>query len=351
MQKPKCFPELSFMNVVLCFMVVFMHVTGFAVGAADKSSWQFLVLMPFWRLTICSVPGFIFLSAVKFGISQQKEDFSYFEYLLSRIKRVFIPYAIAVVVYFTAFVLLGEIEFNIAELLLRMLDGNMSYHFYFVVVIMQFYLLAPLWRWLCRKLQNPVFVVIAAVTALQVSLIFGQYLPDVILVFYGDGVFPYSDRVFTTYIFWWILGLAVGTNYSKVSETVFKNIRPITGYFLFFTICNLIFTYINLTGIASVWWLDTLTTLYNFGAVMFLFAVSVRVSGSRISRLTITSWIDESAYHIYLWHPLVIHLGDSFTDGVPIPLTARLAIKALCGFIITVTLCVAVKQLCKKLRK
>ncbi len=351
MQKPKRFPELSLMNVALCFMVIFMHVTGFAVGAADKSSWQFLILMPFWRMTICAVPGFIFLSAVKFGISQEKDEFSYAKYLLSRVKRVLVPYIIAAAVYFAVFVLLGDAKFDIFTLLSRMLDGNMSYHFYFVIVIMQFYLLAPLWRWLCRKLQNPVFAVIAAVTALQVSLIFGQYLADVILVFYRGGIFPYSDRIFTTYIFWWILGLAVGVNYRRVSETISKNTLSVTIYFLLFTVCNLFFTYINLTGIQSVWWLDTLTILYDFGAIMFLFAISLRIAYSKISRLPITSWLDESAYAIYLWHPLIIHLGNTITDGIPMPLAVRLSVKALCGFVITVAICVGVKQLCKKVFK
>lgn len=351
MQKPKRFTELSLMNVALCFTVIFMHVTGFAIGASDKSSWQFLILMPFWRMTICAVPGFIFLSAVKFGINQDRDEFSYSKYLLSRIKRVLIPYVIAVVVYFAVFYLLGDREFDISELLARMLDGNMSYHFYFVIVIMQFYLLAPLWRWLRVKLQSPVFAIIAAVTALQVSLIFGQYLADVLLIFHKGDVFPYCDRIFTTYIFWWILGLAVGANYRRVSAVITQNTLAVIVYFAFFTLCNIVFTYINLTGIASVWWLETLTLLYNFGAVMFLFAVSLRAADSKISYLAATSWFDEGAYSIYLWHPLMIHLGDRLTDEIPMSLAARLSVKAVFGFVITSFLCISAKQLCKKVKK
>lgn len=351
MQNTKRRTELALMNVLLCFMVIFIHVSGWGINNADRASWQYAALMIPWRLCSCAVPGFVFLSAVKAAFSADREGFSYGKYMLSRIKRVWFPYALAVLVYFLIFVAIGWMKPSAGELARLLLDGNMSYHFYFVVIIMQFYLLVPLWRWLSKKLREPVFAVIAVAASLPISQLFGQYLIDVIHVFYKGALFPYSDRVFTTYLFWWMLGLALGANYERVKAALEKNILQVGVFYALCAVHNVFFTYLNTTGRESVYWLETANILYVFSAVLFLFCMSCKMSDSKLADSFLTRELDGAAYMIYLWHPMALNVADMLISGTALSIFAKLSVRGLFGFIITPVVCIGCRFALRYLRR
>ncbi len=351
MQKTVRRSELSLMNVVLCLAVIFIHVSGWGINNADRASWQYAVLMIPWRLCSLAVPGFIFLSAVKLALGCRKKDFSYPKYLFARIKRVWIPYAVAVLVYFLIFILIKWIEPSVPTFVKLLFDGNMSYHFYFVVIIMQFYLLAPLWRWIAVKLADPVFAVISVAAALPISQLFGQYLIDVIHIFYKGALFPYSDRIFTTYLFWWMLGLALGANYERVKAAISKNTVAVSIFFAFSAIHNLFLTYLNTTGKESVYWLETANILYIFSGIIFLFAICCKPAGTRISENIIVSELDGAAYLIYLWHPMFLNAADLLLSYSAFGIFARLTVRASFGFILSTAVCVVLRVAARKIRQ
>ena len=351
MSDKKRMAELSLMNVILCLTVIFIHVTGWGINNADRASWQFALLLIPWRLCALAVPGFIFLSAVKLSLSCDREGFSYTKYILARIRRVWIPYAAAVLIYWLIFVAVGWMTPSAVELVKLLFDGNMSYHFYFVVIIMQFYLLAPLWRLMSKKLRDPVFAVIAVAVSLPVSLLFGQYLIDVIHIFYKGGLFPYSDRVFTTYIFWWVLGLALGANYEKVKQAVSNHTLSLSLLFAFAAVHNLFLTYLNMTGRESVYWLEMANTLCVFSGIAFLFCISVKLSGCRFVQSKLFSELDGSAYMIYLWHPMALNVADMLLSGTALSIFAKLSVRGLFGFIITPAVCICVPAAVKAVLK
>lgn len=343
--------ELALVNVLLCLAVIFIHVSGWGINNADRTSWQYAALMIPWRLCSLAVPGFIFLSAIKVAFTADREDFSYVRYIVSRIKRVWLPYAFAVLVYFLIFIAVGWMEPSAVELAKLLLDGNMSYHFYFVVIIMQFYLLVPLWRWLSKKLRDPVFAVIAVAASLPISQLFGQYLIDVVHIFYKGALFPYSDRVFTTYLFWWMLGLALGANYDRVNAAISKNIAPISVFFAFSAVHNLFLTYLNTTGRESVYWLETANILYVFSGILFLFCLCLKLSGCRFAKARLFSELDGAAYIIYLWHPMALNAADMLLGGTAMSIFAKLSVRVVFGFIITPAVCIGVSVAIRYFRK
>jgi peptidoglycan/LPS O-acetylase OafA/YrhL len=86
--------ELSILNVLFCMLVVLIHVLSHAVGALDRTGWQYaLVLIP-QRLAFVSVPGFFFLSGLKLTLPRGEES-SLTAYYLGRVKRLLLPYLLA----------------------------------------------------------------------------------------------------------------------------------------------------------------------------------------------------------------------------------------------------------------
>ncbi len=343
--------ELSLMNVILCLLVIFIHASSTAVTVADKTSWEYALLLPAWRLAACAVPGFIFLSALKFALGAEKEGFSYKKYVLGRIKRVWLPYAIAVLVYFAYFVLLNYMEPSVPELVKLLFDGNMCGHFYFVIAIMQFYILAPLWRAILKKLSEPAYAVIALVAALPLGMIFGQYLTDFISIFFKGGLFPYADRVFSTYIFWWMAGLVVGRHYEYVKNAIIMAWRGITVLFLFAAVMSGGLSLLHFSGRAYIYWLETVHVFYIVCAVLFLFTLCVRLADVPIMSAKLICAVDRSSYSIYLWHPLFLYFAKALLGSKAVPLSVTFGTHLFFSLVVTVAVCVCVSAVVGKFSK
>ena len=58
--------EISFVNVVLCLLVMWIHICSVAVTGLPKENISFFGVYVPWRLSAFVVQGFIFLSALKY---------------------------------------------------------------------------------------------------------------------------------------------------------------------------------------------------------------------------------------------------------------------------------------------
>lgn len=132
-----------------------MGVIGIHVGSqylANPSANLHLVAL-FEVATRFSVPIFFFISA--FGLFYNldlKSPFSYREFMRRRFKTVLIPYIIWSLVYLIHDAWLYGVGFpNPLHLAYILFFGNAKYQLYFLVLLLWFYLLMPLWIALVRR--------------------------------------------------------------------------------------------------------------------------------------------------------------------------------------------------------
>ena len=95
--------ELSLLNIVLCMLVIYIHVSSVPVSQLQKGSWQFAVIVILWRLSAFVVPGFIFLSGLKLFLNKS-QHIAYGNFYLRRLMTIVIPYILWVVIYYLYFV-------------------------------------------------------------------------------------------------------------------------------------------------------------------------------------------------------------------------------------------------------
>ena len=329
--------ELSCLNIIFCLMVIFVHSASVTVNAMDKTSALYALMLTLWRMCPCAVQGFIFLAGVKLALSAGK-PLDYPKYILKRILRVWVPYALASVVYFVYLAHIGYLTPS-TELLIRGIAfSEITGHLYFVVAIMQFYLLAPLWRAVARRFDRAEVVVGALIVSYFISQLLGYNLADFLYLFNQSYVFPYCDRIFTTYLPFFVAGLAVGRSYEYIKSAASRALLPTSIVFAAALFFDALLGYFSSTGRAYVYWLEVAHTFYAIAAVCFLYTVSVRI-GPWVMRIPVMKYIDRASYSIYLWHPLALYVCDRIITPLNLSMKPAFALRILFGYVLTIALC------------
>jgi peptidoglycan/LPS O-acetylase OafA/YrhL len=316
-------PTLSVAGALFCLIVIFIHIVSPVISGADRSTLKYTAALSAWRLSAFVVQGFVLTAAVKLGLKFKNGDVDWKRYYLSRVTRILIPYILWVAVYYLWFWLRRYYEFSPADLLRYILVGDLAAHFYFVVTIVQFYALAPLWKALTDRMH----AAIALPAAALVSLLSAQYLPQ-LLSLAGINDFAWSDRVFTTYLIWWIAGLYIGRDWDAFARSLERGRVIIALSALLFGLLDARLSFGS--WVQGEWYAfaEPVHMLYAACAIMLMLSLGAMVrEGSLLSKISVT--IDGAGYGIYLSHVLVLSITNVILDSFGITgLAARFIITA-----------------------
>ncbi len=108
-----------------------------------KNTSLFRTVFAIQKMCMFVVPGFILLSGTKMFL-RKADNFSLAEYYASRFLRLIVPYVFWSAVYYLYFCHIGVYTFDFKDMAFRIIGGDIWAHFYFVIVLIQFELLAPL---------------------------------------------------------------------------------------------------------------------------------------------------------------------------------------------------------------
>lgn len=292
--------ELSFLNVVFCLLVIFIHTVSHLLSSLDiQTNTYSLVLLP-WRLSSFVVQGFIFLSGLKMFLSKS-DNFSYPSYLYKRFKSIILPYIAWFFIYYIFFMIYYKYPLDIKFIFSNLITGNLVYHLYFVVIIAQFYILAPLWRLIVNKLSVKIVIPLSAL--LMIYLEYANFVKPAIS-------FKYYDRVFTTYLLYWIMGCYAGKYYDSFKSYIKSHSKIITAIFSFSVLSDGV---LSLLAYKSLQWIPRLGlihTIYCICAILFLFSVSLKIPLWAYESSRLMPLIDKCSYQVYLSHCLVIYAID-----------------------------------------
>ena len=199
-------PELSHMNIFCAFLVIFIHCASVIIGETTSLDTAFNAVFIPWRFSTFVVPAFIFLSGVKLFLTDKKID--YVKFYKGRITRVILPYLLWVFIFYIFFVDHHYFEFSWDGLFHAWWRGDLVGHFYFVIIIVQFYILMPLWVYALRRVTPAVGIAFSVL----ISVVLGYNLSNILYIILPNHVFQFSDVIFTKYLLDWVCGCYVGMN-------------------------------------------------------------------------------------------------------------------------------------------
>ncbi len=300
--------ELNYMNAIACLCVILIHVLSLGIQAADPSWQAFVIYFP-WRLSAFVVPMFLYTGAVKLAMQFQNKTItlqSYKTYIWQRIRKIYLPYVLWVVIYYLTFLPIHYVRGEWRELAHYLITGSITSPFYYIIIIMQFYLLMPLWVWMLRMI--PAWL--GGALGLLVTLCMRQ-VPDILS---RMGIsFQYADRVFATYLIFWVAGLYAGRSYEQ-AKVALQN-KTAQKVCIIVILLYVVQSYLQHKQGLMLFDLFYVKMVADLLSIALVHGLCLRlVHGSeRIQRILQT--IYESSFFVYLSHCLFLTHVTVFAQG------------------------------------
>ena len=301
--------ELNYMNAVACLLVILIHVLSMGISSLEHTSWQAaLVYLP-WRLSAFVVPMFLYTGAIKMARQYGERVITagdYGRYILQRFRKIYLPYVVWVVIYYLAFLPIGYVRGELGEFLSYLWLGNLSSPFYYILVVMQFYLLLPVWVWMVR--QVPAYLGVSI--GLLVTLLMQQ--SGRILDFLGLE-FAYTDRIFPTYLIFWVVGLYVGKYYDRVASVLARRQgRVLCGGVI---LLGALAAYLQYAGAVYVLDLNNIKLVTDLLSIALLHGLCISIRHLPERLRSVLQWIYAGSFFVYLSHCVFLTLTTAYLQG------------------------------------
>jgi len=307
--------------------VVMQHTIAEVFYQADVEPLSIIKVTTFLGLIRFAVPLFIFITGLVMFYNYQ-DMLNYSQFLLKRLTKIFLPYFISTVFYYFWYGVLFGIPASstlteIIKITKLTLTGQGSYHLWYIILIMQFYILFPLFRLLIsskRKMQTNVliliitfFINIVIVYAFNNGKISTNYQPF-------NQITTYLDRNFILWIFYFVLGGFVGIYYEQWKKFVHKT-KLLNMIFLLVCMCFIylkISKKINLTGNKYILCGSVTSPLTPFMMIVILvllflifsFALELEIKKSKLSSILMI--FGKYSFGEYLIHAFVLRFANTF---------------------------------------
>ena len=321
-----------------------MGVIGIHIGAeylANPSPNIHLVAL-FDIGTRFSVPIFFFISA--FGLlygQSPTAPFSYRDFLVRRGRAVMIPYLVWSLFYLIHDAYAYGVGFPPLTALPGILFfGNAKYQLYFMVILIWFYLLMPLWRVLLARMTLPL---LAGILVLQIAFDYwSSFSTTFNLYVYGlpEGtllralLFYRLNYWVMHYVFIFLLGGYVALHFNAFRVWMERNTKclyalgivSLGALLAWYYKLILVDGYTPLEGIYTAHQLSPLGIFYTIGATLALFAFFTRLGTENLLGRAF-QLLGKHSYFIYLAHPVAITYLLMVIHGQGYVLTAPLALS------------------------
>ena len=321
-----------------------MGVIGIHIGAeylANPSPNIHLVAL-FDIGTRFSVPIFFFISAFGLFYGQSPyAPFSYRDFLVRRGRAVVIPYLVWSLFYLIHDAYAYGVGFPpLLSLPGILFFGNAKYQLYFMVILIWFYLLMPLWRILLARMTLPLLAVILFV---QIGFDYWSSFDTAFnLYVYGlpEGtllralLFYRLNYWVMHYVFIFLLGGYIALHFDAFRTLMARHttrlyalgIVSLAALLAWYYKLILVDGYTPLEGIYTAHQLSPLGIFYTIGATLALFAFFTRL-GTENALGRAFQVLGKHSYFIYLAHPVAITYLLMMIHGTGHVLTAPIALS------------------------
>jgi surface polysaccharide O-acyltransferase-like enzyme len=333
---PKKIMALEYIRGVSMLGVIGIHTGAYSLSNPKVNIHLFALLEIVTRF---SVPIFFFVSAFGLFLTQDlTAKLNYSSFLVKRLRTVLLPYIVWSILYMIHYTLVsGDTTIWHPTLLYEYaLFGLASYQLYFLVILLWFYALMPLWRPMVRHIIKHPVRNLGIILLLQ---IFFNYYSSFMLHanfsnhYINKLIYHRASYWLLHYLFIFLLGAVCAVKYSDFKAILSRYQSSITNFFYVTLVGMLLFYYYLLYAAGYTpeaaantdHQLGPIGVLYTLSTTLFLFM--------HFSKDTLPQWIGnilsklgKHSYVVYLVHPLVMYYLTDALAGQNLLMTAPITI-------------------------
>ena len=290
----KDYLNIHFMRIFACILVVIIHITATPATILTPNSVPQLFFLFINQLSKAAVPIFVFISGFILSKIYENQKINPLKFWPLRLPKLVFPYILWSLAYYFIYLYKGFYPLDLVFILKGLLYGTFVYHLYFMIIIIQFYLLFPFLHLMAERIGYVKCFILSAL--LQ-------------LIFVGT-LFPYKDRFITSYIVYFTFGMLIAKRESNKSPSLIKLFLYATSW----VFIGFISFALELAGRNQ--WVDWSWVVYSLAYIILsLLSIAalyrffdeiihkIKVSPSLLSHVKNLS---QGTQLIYYAHPLVI---------------------------------------------
>lgn len=297
--------EMDFIRATAALSIIMIHVTGLYVYSS-RVAYYLNQAVRF------AVPVFILISGLLLygSVLTRPGIGGYLEFISKRLKKILFPYLIWTLIY-----IIYSMRHDLSSILLnknaflmgtgkKILFGTGYIHLYFVIIIIQLYLLFPLLKYLMKKWSFPVLAISFAITFVFQAAV---YLRLIHVITLRDFIIPYY-MFFPTWIFFFVFGMYFAANMEKWKEKLSGKTLLLAAVWLISFFILILDNKYSKTFDSSI---KPPIMLYCLTSFLFFHAVFLKFKDSNSIIFKAMDWFSAQSFLIYLSHLLILNLINS----------------------------------------
>lgn len=315
----KDYLNIHFMRIFACILVVIIHITATPATVLTPNSIPQLFFLLINQISKAAVPIFVFISGFILSKIYEKQKINPLSFWPMRLPKLVFPYILWSLAYYFIYVYKGFYPLDLTFILKGLLYGTFVYHLYFMIIIIQCYLLFPFLHMMAER--------IGYLKCFIISAIFQMAFVGVL--------FPYKDRFITSYIVYFTFGMLIAKRESNKSPSLIKLFLSATSWvfigFISFTL--------ELAGRNQ--WVDWSWVVYSIAFIilsLLSIAVLYRFFDEIINKIKVSPSLlghvknlSQGTQLIYYAHPLVIFGTDVLLNRIGL---YSISLRALIYFMV-----------------
>ncbi|RJQ17496.1 MAG: acyltransferase [Nitrospiraceae bacterium] len=288
--------EFNYLRTIATISIIGIHASGpwRYTDALDKYGF-------IWNETMrYAIPLFLIISGFLLFNGNNKDGFSYLEYYRKRFSRIVVPYILWTIFYFVYdnknnLMELWEFKVRSIVRLIRMLCVGYG-HLYFIVIILQMYILFPVLIKLIRRYPK---AVLSAAFLMTFYLQTAEYLNLYQIEIFWMFDHRFYQNMFPTWIFYFAFGMYASANIPTITK-IASNYR-IELFIIWIT--SLIILLLD-SEFSRAFTTSIKPTVLLYAITSFLFFYSISISFHVITNPAgkFADWVSSQSYIIYLSH-------------------------------------------------
>lgn len=327
--------EIDLLRGISFLAIVLQHALASFIYLPATSQTNALISAFLLLLIRFAVPMFVFITGLVLFYNHGDEELNYWQMVQRRFSMVFIPYFVWTLFYFVWGSLISGTSASsepaiLAGIARLTLCGEGYYHLWFIVMILQFYLVFPFFRCFVVKRRNWTLATLGTGMLLYFAYLWGYH--HLVPVWYDKVSWPllkslldYRDRIFLSWFFYFMMGGFAGL-YAKNLRRLLRRIQKF-NWFVNITAFAIIFQQmvetlaITPAGTYTINYQLTLPLscammIYLISSVLTFYYLSQTWLRKNLLLRRMLRSFGQCSFGCYFAHPFVLHYTDAFTRAV-----------------------------------